>query len=158
MLVRQSSLAKFLVLFFCHSHCCIYLGIDVNFTDFTYCVFILVSSLGLKIACLSKLPCYSHVLQYSQHIATERSFSRLPTHPYAQWWNVTFITINNSSFLPFLVSVYTVILESVEEWSPEDLPLFPFLGQYCLSEIYLASDLLVCFITDTEPLLILSSD
>lgn len=76
------------------------------------------------------MPCYSRVLQYSQHIATERSFSRLPTHPYAQWWNVTFITINNSSFLPFSVSVYTVILESVEEWSPKDLPLFPFLGQY----------------------------
>ena len=84
----------------------------------------------LKSACLSKLPCYSRVLQYSQYIATERSFSRLPTHPYAQWWNVTFITINNSSFLPFSVSVYTVILESVEEWSPKDLPLFPFLGQY----------------------------
>ena len=30
-----------------------------------------------------------------------------------------------------------VQIESVEEWSPEDLPLFPFLGQYnkenCLS-------------------------
>lgn len=70
------------------------------------------------------------LLQCSQHIAAERSFSRLPTHPYVQWWNVVFTTINNSSFLPFSVSVYTVILESVEEWSPEDLPLFPFLGQY----------------------------
>ena len=28
------------------------LGIDVNFTDFTYCVFILVSSLDLKVASL----------------------------------------------------------------------------------------------------------
>ena len=79
----------------------------------------------LKYSSISEPPCYPCLLQYSQHIATERSFSRLPTHPYAQWWNVTFITINNSSFLPFLVSgFYTVILESVEEWSPEDLPLF----------------------------------
>jgi hypothetical protein len=34
----------------------------------------------------------------------ERSFSRLPTHPYVQWWNAAFATINNSSFLPLLGS------------------------------------------------------
>lgn len=49
------------------------------------------------------------VLQLSQLAITERSFIRLPTHPYAQWWNVTFITINNSSFLPFLVSEFTTV-------------------------------------------------
>nr|DAT50289.1 MAG TPA: hypothetical protein [Caudoviricetes sp.]DAU41338.1 MAG TPA: hypothetical protein [Bacteriophage sp.] len=46
----------------------------------------------------------SLVSQYSQHTITERSFSRLPTHPYVQWWNVAFATINNSSFLPLLGS------------------------------------------------------
>ena len=49
----------------------------------------------------------------------ERSFSRLPTHPYVQWWNAAFATINNSSFLPLLgsPSITVCIIESVEEWS-----------------------------------------
>lgn len=35
----------------------------------------------------------------------ERSFSRLPTHPYVQWWNAAFATINNSHLLPFIRSL-----------------------------------------------------
>ena len=71
------------------------------------------------------------VLQYSQHIATERSFSRLPTHPYAQWWNVTFITINNSSFLPFSVSEFTTVrLKAWRNGLQRIYHYFPFRAMY----------------------------
>lgn len=35
----------------------------------------------------------------------ERSFSRLPTHPYVQWWNAAFATIVNAHLLPSLRSL-----------------------------------------------------
>nr|DAW89338.1 MAG TPA: hypothetical protein [Caudoviricetes sp.] len=44
----------------------------------------------------------SLVPQYSQHTITERSFSRLPTHPYVQWWNAAFATISTLICFPFL--------------------------------------------------------
>jgi hypothetical protein len=63
---------------------------------------------------------------------TERSFSRLPTHPYVQWWNVTFITINNSHLLQLIASrTNSVHIANREEgsihYSNESLPLFGIL-------------------------------
>lgn len=39
-----------------------------------------------------------------QHINADSSFSRLPTHPSCQWWNVTFVTIKTSDLLRILLS------------------------------------------------------
>ena len=44
----------------------------------------------------------------------ERSFSRLPTHPYVQWWNAAFATIVNAHLLPSLRS----LIANRAEWSP----------------------------------------